>query len=251
MASFHGSVRLEADPASAVRALVEIGPDEIVLYAGDAEIGRWARDAVSVNQTGTSFLFHADDERLVLEMDEAAAFRAAVGAIEADGASEAAAAAGGDDEPSGGFDRLRKASAGTYTEDNVLVRPLGLALAVAGAVLVLGAVLSWGPARIISDGFPLARVLAALAGIAALVGAYLGLFAEQRVNGGWLAVGASVVALVVLYFSAREAGIRLGYLIAFVGALAVLAVGVASIRPSAAAPSGRAEAEPPDDASLS
>ncbi len=244
MASFHGSVRLEADPASAVRALVEVGPEEIVLYAGDAEIGRWARDAVSVSQTGTSFLLDADEERLLLEMEEAAAFGAAVGASETE---TAATAPGEDDGPPGGFDRLRKASAETYDEDAVLDRAVGLALAVAGAVLVLGAVLSWGPARIISDGFPLARVLAGLSGIAALVGAYLGMFGEQRVNGGWLAIGASIVALVVLYLSAREAGIRIGYLIALVGALAVLAVGVASIRPSAAAPSGRTETEPHGD----
>ena len=314
MASFYGMVRLESDPGTAVRALVEVGDSGVMLVAGDEELGSWGRDDISVFQVGDSYMLTADGERLVLDVDEGAAFGAAVGldptparmrvreilapsteatpapptkrrrrlrrrraddavsqeptepaqaapavaeavpVAEPDqvtepqtvGTSEPEAAAVAEEaaamvtEPVGeaeatddatsassldvappeqkappapldppppppppaqapppappveeaprepellegnvtggisaGFQTLRDRSAVHYTEDEVLKRPIGMALAGAGLALLIGAVLSWGSARVVrGTNVALGRILAGLAGLFVIAGAY-------------------------------------------------------------------------------
>ena len=109
--------------------------------------------------------------------------------------------------------------------DGLTFNPIvAYAIMAAAVVLAAGAALAWGDARLLGDdGVPVERVFTGLAAVGALVGAILAWREHRRMIGAGISLGAGIIALVILYFYAAEAGLGPGYFVAMLAAVPLTA----------------------------
>lgn len=249
---FFGTVHLADDPASALEAKVTIDLHRVIIWSGKTEIGSWPHQKIKVSREKDGIHLEADGETLILELEKDEAFLDLLG-VGAEGASERSdkrsrrkptlmpepppgAPQGsrssyvGEQSRSTRFQELRRQAAASYPDDTTLRRSVAAILLAAAAATLLGAVLTWGTGRILDPGsFPIDRTLAAVAGIAALLGLYLGYFDGQRAVGAAIAMAAGVVLLVILVLAARGAHLGYGFLLTVIGAQALVAAGALGV----------------------
>jgi hypothetical protein len=226
---FSGSLRLATDPESRVRAEIEVDGERLVVRAGGDELGNWDLGALSFQPAPGGFHISADGEDLILTTGDNSSFAELVGMsspLQAESNGNGAAA---QEPPSAGADsdrfvKLRKRSAASWVDDDTMNPKLAYAIMAAAVVLMAGAALSWGDARLLGDeGIPLERLFSGTAAIGAVVGAVLAWREHRRMIGAGISLGAGIIALVVLYFYAAEVGLGPGYFIAMLAAVPLTA----------------------------
>ena len=132
----------------------------------------------------------------------------------------------GKDAAAGRFADLRTGAADTPGDDEKLHNRLAIGLGIALVLVLLGATLNWGAARLLDPGsFPVARVLAGFGALAGLVGLYLAFFDRQRINGSAVAIAAGVVVLGIAYLYARAAQLKMGFAFTVLGGVGLVVAG--------------------------
>jgi hypothetical protein len=242
MSEFTGNLRLARDPTTSVAADVVVEADRIVLNSGTSQIGDWGRQEVDIDVSVDGFRLRADGEDLILDVTDPEGFAAAVGipAFQphrddpAPGPRRAKSATGKKgrgpfptaDSLSSRFSSLRQRSAAGYDDDSTMRRSLVSPLLGSAVLVALGALLGWGPYHLIGDTtFPFARVVAGVAAVAAAIGIYLASRRHRRASGVPVIVAAAVLSLLALYAYANEAGLRIGFLVSFLGVAGLGALG--------------------------
>lgn len=236
---FQGTVHLAKEPDSQLKVIVSVNVGRITIRAGDAELGSWKHEDVTITRSGDVIHLTADDETLILSLAQQDSFLDLLGVNEAETTPRprrkkpvmmpdppppaprgSRAKYVADDALSSSFDELRRQAAASYPDDTKLNRSVALALAGAAVMVLVGSFLTWGSIRLLDPGsFPLERALTGVAGLAAAVGAYLAYFDRRRVIGSALALSAGVAAMVVVYMYARSAHLGLGFILTALGAL--------------------------------
>ncbi len=247
MPEFTGNLRLASDPTTAVAADVVVEADRLVLNSGTSQIGDWGRQEVDIDVSADGFRLRADGEDLILDVTDPEGFAAAVGipAFEphrddpaAAGPRRVKSAAGKKgrgpfptaDSLSSRFSSLRQRSAAGYDDDSTMRRSLVSPLLGSAVLVALGALLGWGPYHLIGDTtFPFARVVAGVAAVAAAIGIYLASRRHRRASGVPVIVAAAVLSLLALYAYANEAGLRIGFLVSFLGVAGLGALGAVAM----------------------
>jgi hypothetical protein len=247
MPEFTGNLRLASDPTTSVAADVVVEADRLVLNSGASQIGDWKRKEVDIDVSAEGFRLRADGEDLILDVTDPDGFAAAVGipAFEprrddpvAAGPRRAKSSKGKKgrgpfptaDSLSSRFSSLRQRSAAGYDDDSTMRRSLVSPLLASAVLVALGALLGWGPYHLIGDTtFPFARVVAGVAAVAAAVGIYLASRRHQRASGVPVIAAAAVLSLLALYAYANEAGLRIGFLVSFLGVAGLGALGVVAM----------------------
>ena len=79
MPTFHGTLRLVAEPDSVMAATVIIVDDRFILQAAGMDLGDWALHDVEFKEAGEDFRLAVDTEEAILSIPERGAFAAAVG----------------------------------------------------------------------------------------------------------------------------------------------------------------------------
>ena len=247
MHDFHGTVHLASEPDAALEAKVTVDLNRVLIRSGDHEIGSWPHHDVSISKVDDVVHMVADGETLVLELDKADFLLDLLGVDEAKSSSrgrrrrrkkpelmpeppppapEGTRSSYVEPEPgTAAFGDLRSKAAASYRDDSKLGSALAIGLLVASLLLLLGAALAWGPTRLLDGDFPIGRLLAGMGGLAGLVGLYLAFFDQRRVTGSAVAIAAGAVTFAVVFLYAREANLGLGFMLALLGALALIGVG--------------------------
>lgn len=249
MPTFPGSLRLAADPESRVRADIEVDAERLVVRAGGDELGNWELSSLTFDPAPGGFRMRADGEDLILTTGDNPKFADLVGIAappepSKNGQEEPVAASevatktaprpGADSKR---FGRLRSRSAASWVDDDTLHPVLAYIVMAAGILTVTGAALNWGDVRLLgADGLPWARIFAATAGIGAIVGAYLAWREQKRMMGAGIAVGAGVIALVLLYLYGAEAGLGIGYFLAWLAVVPLIGAAVVGLTKLGIAP---------------
>ncbi len=264
MHSFTGQVHLKDEPDAVLAAKVTVDLNRVIVRAADSEIGSWPHAAIRLQKVDDYVHMTADGETLVLSLDNAGFFLDLMGVNDdppyaktgrrsrrkkaalmpeppppAPEGSRSKYVA--DDATAASFSDMRSKAAASYRDDAKLDSRLALVLGGAAALILIGAALNWGSARLFDPGsFPIARTLAGFAGVAGLIGLYFAYFDRERLIGSALAVSAGGVLLGILYFYMRAAQLKLGFVLTLVGAIALVLVGVSGM-------SARGEPSPPDE----
>jgi hypothetical protein len=226
MPTFHGSLSLADDPASTVRADIQVDEERLLIEAAGDSLGDWPLAEIVISPTPGGFRVRADGEDLMLTTVDDHGFAAAVGVDPPEDGDAYFENAVVEKRSSGAFGRLRSKSAAGWVADETLRDEVAYALLAASVLLVLGAALPWGETRLVDgDGFPWGRALTVLAGLTAGFATFTAWRRGQRVAGTAVAAGAGFIALVVLYFYARAAGIGFGFVLAM---LAIFPLGAAA-----------------------
>lgn len=254
---FTGKVHLLDEPDHILDAKVTVDLNRVLIRSGDAEIGSWPHADVDLAKVDKKIHLTADGETLVLDLENGDFFLDLMGVNDgsapptgrrrrkkkpalmpeppppAPEGSRARYVA--DDATTASFNDLRSKAAESYRDDAQLDRRLALVLAGAAALVILGAALNWGSARLFDPGsFPIARSLAGFAGVAGLIGLYFAYFDRERFIGSALAISAGGVLLGILYFYMRAAHLKLGFVLSLVGAIGLVLVGAFGMsRPAA------------------
>ena len=245
MHDFHGKIHLLDEPDQALDAKVTVDLNRVLVRADGAEIGSWRHTDVEVRKVEDGIHLTADGETLVLKMENRDLLLDLLGGSEPDGkrskrrrrrkpapnppppapeASESMYVA--DQAVTSSFDDLRTKAAASYHEEVRLSNPLAAGLGVASLFVLLGAALNWGPFRLLDSGsFPIGRLLAGFGGVAGLVGLYLAYFDRRRITGSAVAIAAGSVVLAIMYFYTRAARFGIGFMLALLGAIALIVVG--------------------------
>ena len=257
MHSFTGKVHLLAEPDGVLDANVVVDLNRIVVRAADAEIGSWPHADVRITQKGDGIHMKADGEVLVLDLENSGFFLDLMGVNELQPARgrrrrrkkpvlmpepPPPAAEGsrssyvGDEATAAHFSDLRTKAAASYGEAKLSNR-VAIGLGVALVLVLVGAALNWGSARLLDPGsFPVARVLAGFGGLAGLVGLYLAFFDKQRVNGSAVAIAAGVIVLGIAYFYASAAQLKTGFMLAVLGGTGLVVAGAIGLSDGGSAP---------------
>lgn len=247
MHNFTGQVHLMNEPDAALAARVTVDLNRVIIRAGDSEIGSWPHAGIRLEKVEEAVHMTADGETLVLSLENADFFLDLMGVNDDPPATSRRrrrkkpalmpeppppAPEGSrskyvaDDATAASFSGLRNKAAESYRDDAKLDSRLALVLAGAAALIVIGAALNWGSARLFDPGsFPIARSLAGFAGVAGLIGLYFAFFDRERVLGSALAISAGGVLLGILYFYMRAAQLKLGFMLTLVGAIGLVFVG--------------------------
>ena len=242
MPTFPGSLRLASDPESRVRAQIEVDDERLVVRTGEEELGNWELAALDFDPTPGGFRMNADGEELILTTGDNPAFADLVGVTPppklgsngSEAAEQAVPAKGAD---SSRFGSLRSRSAATWVSEDTMHPLLSYAVFAAGIVVIVGAVLNWGDARLLGgDGIPWARIFAGAAAIGAMVGAYIAWREERRTFGAGIAVGSGALILILLFFYARAAGLGLGFFVAMIAVVPLTAAAVVGLTKWGVAP---------------
>ncbi len=250
MASFPGELEVEGDPDSSLVADVMVVDGRISLRAGTTDIGDWDLNDITIEESAGAFRILADDEVLVLRVGDAKRFSGVVGtplselgndpptplpvAVRTPAIDEGTATETDDPEPV-------EAKTSLGPDETPAARFLSWSLAGAAAVLFLGAALDWGHWRLTTSDLSIARVLTGLAGVGALASAYLGLAGEKRRDVGALALLSGGIALLVVAFYAREAGIGYGFIVTILGTFTVVVLAALALSHFGASPPASSE----------
>ncbi len=92
MPTFHGTLRLAAEPDVVHSATVILVDDRFVLRAAGSEVGDWPLQDLSFGYSGEDIRVRIDDDEALLSMPERGAFAAAVGLSESSSGAASAAA---------------------------------------------------------------------------------------------------------------------------------------------------------------
>lgn len=228
MPMFAGSLRLATDSESRVRAEIEVDAERLVVRTGGDELGNWELATLSIDPAPGGFKINADGEELILTTGDNKTFADLVG-VE----SPPPLGKNGDQPPEGPptagaestrFGQLRKRSAMSWVSEDTLHPMLAYVIMASALVLITGAALNWGDARLVgTDGLPWGRVFVGVAAIGAVIGAYLAWREEQRLMGAGIAVGAGVISLILLYLYASESGLGFGFFLAMIAVVPLTA----------------------------
>ncbi len=252
MHDFYGTVRLLDEPDAALDAKVTLDLNRVSIRAGDAEIGSWPHADVQVKKVKEELYLVADDETLVLALENGDFFLDLLGVNDTPPpkkrrykkktkAKTAAAAVPVALPPTDEFSDLRTKAVAAYLEDSKLHNLLAIGMAAAAVLILVGAALNWGPFRLMDPGsFPLGRLLAGFGALGGLFGLYLAYFDSNRITGSAVAIAAGAVTFVVMYFYARAAHLGLGFMLALLGAMGLVVIGVLGM-------SSNGGAVPPED----
>lgn len=234
MHDFYGTVRLLDEPDAALDAKVTLDLNRVSIHSGDAEIGSWPHADVVVKKVKDGLHLSADGETLLLDLENGDFFLDLLG-VNADPAPSRRrrtkkakpSPVATDASPPDGFSDLRAKAAAAYLEESKLNRWLAIGMAVAAVFILIGAALTWGPFRLLDPGsFPIGRLLAGFGALGGLVGLYFAYFDSNRVTGSAIAIAAGVVTFVVMYFYTGAARLGIGFMLALVGAIGLIVVGV-------------------------
>jgi hypothetical protein len=257
--NFTGKVHLIDEPDQVLDAKVTVDLNRVLIRSGDTEIGSWPHADLNLEKAEKVIHLRAHGETLVLDLDNVDFFLDLMGVNDAsspptgrrkrrrqpallpdppppapEGSRSRYVA---DDATSSSFSDLRSKAAESYRDDAQLDRRLALVLGGAAALVILGAALNWGSARLFDPGsFPIARTLAGFAGLAGLIGLYFAYFDRERVIGSALAISAGGVLLGILYFYMRAAQLKMGFVLTLVGAIGLVLVGAFGMSRPAAIP---------------
>ncbi len=252
MHNFTGKVHLIDEPDQILDARVTVDLNRVLIRAGDAEIGSWPHADIALREIDGDIHLTADGDTLVLALENGGFFLDLMGvnddppppagrrarkrkpALMPDPPPPAPQGSRsqyvGDDATAARFSDLRNKAAESYRDDSKIDRKLALILAGATGLVVVGALMNWGSARLFDPGsFPIARSLAGFAGVAGLIGLYFAYFDRERVVGSALAISAGGVLLGILYFYMRAAQLKLGFVLTLVGAVGLVFVGAHGI----------------------
>lgn len=248
------------EPDAVLAAKVTVDLNRVIVRAGDSEIGSWPHAGIRLQKVDKDVHMTADGETLVLTLDNADFFLDLMGVnddppLATNGRRRRrkkpalmpdpppAAPEGSrskyvaDDATAASFSDLRSKAAASYRDDAKLDSRLALVLAGAAALILVGAALNWGSARLFDPGsFPIARTLAGFAGVAGLIGLYFAYFDRERLIGSALAVSAGGVLLGILYFYMRAAQLKPGFVLTLAGAIGLVLVGASGLSPQGAPP---------------
>lgn len=233
MHEFHGTVRLLDEPDDPLEAKVNLDLNRVSIESSDAEIGSWPHSDVDVRKVKDEIYLTADGETLVLKLENGDFFLDLLGVSESEKptrrrrSKSAAAAPVANTSPTDGFADLRAKATAIYLEDSKLNRTLAVAMVGAAAVILIGAALTWGPFRLMDPGsFPIGRLLAGMGALGGLFGLYFAYFDGNRVTGSAVAIAAGTITFVVIYFYTRAARLGIGFMLALLGSIALIVVGV-------------------------
>ena len=257
MHNFTGKVHLLDEPEAILDALVVVDLNRVVIRAGDTEIGSWPHSSVHLDKKDDGIHLKADGEILVLSLENGDFFLDLMGANEAPSGRGRRArrkkpvlmpepppppAEGsrtmyvGEDSTAASFSDIRTKAAASYRDDAKLHNWLAIGFGAALILILAGAALNWGAARLMDPGsFPIARVVAGFGGLAGLVGLYFAFFDRQRITGSAVAIAAGGVVLVITYFYARSAQLKVGFMLTVLGAVGLIAAGAIGMSEQGAA----------------
>jgi len=243
MPMFAGSLRLATDAESRVRAEIEVNAERLVVTTGGDELGNWELAALTIDPAPGGFRINADGEDLILTTGDNKSFADLVG-VDAPPPLGKNGDQPPDEAPTKGaeskrFGQLRKRSAMSWVSEDTLHPILAYVIMASSLVLIAGAALNWGDARLVGSGVPWGRVFVGVAAIAAIIGAYLAWREEQRMMGAGIAVGAGVISLLLLYLYAAEAGLGFGFFIAMIAIVPLTAAAAIGLTARGAADDDR------------
>lgn len=247
MHDFTGTVHLADEPDGVLDAKVTVDLNRVLVRAADAEIGSWRHADLEVKKAKDGIHLIAEDETLVLNIENSAFFLDLLGVSEAappkrgrrakkkpvlmpeppPAAPEGSKSKYVADKSSvASFSNLRDKAAASYGEDAKLHHWLAWGLGVAVVLILGGSILSWGSARLLDPGsFPIGRLLAGFGGVGAMLGLYFAFFDSQRISGSAIAIAAGTVVLAIMYFYTRAAQLKLGFMLTLLGAVTLIFVG--------------------------
>ena len=258
MHDFYGTVHLIDEPDAVLDAKVTVDLNRVLIRAGDAEIGSWPHADLDIKKRGDGIHLGADKETLVLNIENGDFFLDLLGINDSpevkkerrrrkkpvlmpdppptapEGSKSKYVA---DDTTTASFTELRTKAAATYGDDTRLHRWVAIGLVAAVVMILGGAALTWGSARLLDPGgFPLGRLLAGFGGLAAMVGLYLAFFDARRITGSAVAIAAGLVVLAIMFFYSRAANLGVGFMIALLGSITLIIAGAVGMSDYGAAP---------------
>lgn len=245
---FTGTVHLVDEPDAVLDAKVTVDLNRVLVRAADAEIGSWPHSDIKVKKAKDGVLLIADEETLVLNLENEGFFLDLLGVEESQPPNKGrrrrkkkpvlmpepppAAPEGSkskyvaDESTVASFSGLRNKAAASYGDDTKLHHLLAWGLAAAIVVVLAGSALNWGSARLLEPGsFPIGRVLTGFGGLSAMIGLYFAFFDGQRVSGSAVAIAAGTVVLAIMYFYTRAAQLKLGFFLTILGSIALIVIG--------------------------
>lgn len=248
MHDFTGTVHLADEPDAVLDAKVTVDLNRVLVRAADAEIGSWRHADVTVKKAKDGLRLIADDETLVLNLENEGFFLDLLGVDESLKPAKGrrrrkkkpvlmpepppAAPEGSKSKyvaPNStvdSFSDLRTKAAASYGDDATLHHWLAWGLAAAIVVVLAGSAMNWGSARLLDPGsFPIGRVLTGFGGLSAMIGLYFAFFDGQRVSGSAVSIAAGTVVLGIMYFYTRAAQLKLGFFLTLLGSIALIVIG--------------------------
>ncbi|MDJ0663227.1 MAG: hypothetical protein QNJ75_01625 [Acidimicrobiia bacterium] len=234
MNDFYGSVYLLDEPEGTLQAKVTVDLNRVVVTADNTEIGAWSHSEVDVRVVNERVHLRTQEETLVLEIEGQDFFLDLLGVSR--------------EEPKKGRRRRKKEpdysgeretpfSLANFKQialdENAdpVDRRLAIVMAVAAVLILAGAVLTWGPFRLMDPGsFPIGRLLAGFGGLGAILAVYLAHFDRNRVAGSAAAIAAGVVTFCIVYLYARAARLGIGFIFVLLGSQALVTAGVLGLR---------------------
>ena len=256
VATFRGIIEVEGEPDSAVITDIEVVKGVIELRAGGQSLGSWNLNDITIVPADDYYRIEAEDGALRLRIRDAKRFSATVGvglpdreATALDDLTPAVTPA----PPPGPTETLRQAAAAAEEarsdqepeeeaekppgpDESSLARPYALALGAAAAALVVGAVLDWGPWRLVGGRFPVARLILGLSGVAVGAAAYLALAGEKRRDVGLVASLGVVIAITIMLIYTLDSPMGLGFVLAVLATAGAVTMSVLTFLPQSAAP---------------
>jgi len=227
---FTGKLYLQEDPDTVLDAKVTVDLNEVTVYGDSTEIGSWRHADVIIRPIRDEIYLTADGETLVLQLHGSDFFLDLLG-VEKESKKKSRRRRREEVDyeaekrtPMSLADP--KAASREAMADRVDKR-IAIAMAVASAVILAGAALTWGPFRLFDPGsFPIARLLAGFAGLGGLLALYLAYFDRSRTQGAAGAIAAGFVAFCVLFLYMRAARLGIGFILALLGSQALIAAGI-------------------------
>jgi hypothetical protein len=237
VATFRGILSIEGEPNSELTADVNVADGRLTIRVRGVEIGDWALNDVTIEQAGEAFRVLAEDGALLLRFNDQKRFAGHVGlrvaaAYDVPAPAETArppVPPPPSPMPAPEAPPERRTSPVPGPDESPLARALSWALVGTAGIFFLGALLDWGPVRLTNSNFPLGRLLVVLAGFAAFAAAYLGLALEKRRDVALVAMMSGLIAVLVVIFYARRAGIGYGFIVTIFGAVAVISISVLAL----------------------
>lgn len=234
MHRFTGTVYLRDDPETVLDANVVIDANTIAVEADGTEIGSWPRKDVAVEGVGNEVHLTADGETLVLDVEGEDflldLLDAGRGSSQANRRRNRESKRWEAERLSSRFSLVNLKEQALAEGADPIDRRLAILMGSAAVAILVGAALNWGPFRIFDpSSFPIARVLAAVGGLAGLLAVYLAYYDRSRFTGSAVAAAAGFVTFAVAYIYVRSAHLGFGFVLALVGSQLLTVVGVIGV----------------------